>query len=111
MSVISSADASAELKPLTLYRSGWTHKWTSESDSDLVEDSIKVEGYLYWKNNSEDDWIFEPPPCEDPNTQSYHAACRTFGGGSINKQNGYHYFRKSGYPDQSFQTQDGWTTD
>ena len=108
MPAINPADASAELKPLSLYRSGWTHRWTSESDSDLVEDLIKVEGYLYFKSKWEDDWLFEPPACEDPNEYSYHAACRTFGGGPINKQDGYHYFRKSGYQDDSFSTRDVW---
>jgi hypothetical protein len=95
---------------LTLYRSGWTNKWTSESDSDLTEDFIKVEGYLYWWVGG--GWSLEDD-CEDPNTNSSHAACRTYGGGggspSTLKQDGYHYFHTDGYQDDSFQTQDTWT--
>ena len=89
----------------TIYRSGWTHHYTSESDSDLVEDQIKVDGYLYWWVGY---WSLDDH-CQDNNSWSSHAACRTYGGGSQNKQNGYHYFHKSGYTDTSFMTTDFWS--
>ncbi len=89
---------------LLVYRSGWTDRWTSESDSDLWEDSIRVSAYLYWYVSSS--WQFEDS-CTD-STSGHHAACRTYGGGDENRQNGYHYFQKSGYVDQSFQTVDYW---
>ncbi len=92
-----------------VYRSGWTNQWTSESDSDMIEDEIKVEGYLYWWVGY---WSFEDY-CVRDNQWSSHAACRTYGSGggsgSTLHQDGYHYFRKSGYQDQSFQTGHTWT--
>jgi hypothetical protein len=97
-------DMPFDSKLLSVYRSGWTNKWTSESDSDLWEDSIRVSAYLYL--NGPAGWQFEDS-CTD-STSGHHAACRTYGGGDENKQNGYHYFHKSGYEDQSFQTTDHW---
>lgn len=97
-------DMSSDSKLMSGYRSGWTNKWTSESDSDFWEDSIRVTAYLYWKVGG--DWQFEDS-CSDP-TSGHHAACRTYGGGDENKQDGYHYFRKSGLGDQSFRTRDLW---
>ncbi len=91
---------------LTVYRSGWTHHYTSESDSDLVEDRIKVDGYLYWWVGY---WSLDDH-CQDDNSWSSHAACRTYGGSSQNKQNGYHYFQKSGYQNTSFMTTDSWSS-
>jgi len=95
----------------TVYRSGWTHTYSSESDSDLVEDSIKVEAWLYWVHGEDNRSIEDD--CEDPRTYSSHAGCRTFGSGggsgSTMQQDGYHYFHKSGYVDENFQTQDTWT--
>ncbi len=98
-----------EITPLTLYRSGWTHRWTSESDSDLVEELIKVEGYLYWWAGGQ--WNFEDD-CEDSNTYSSHAACRTYSPGVSGtlRQDGYHYFHTQGYQDDWFQTQDIWSS-
>ena len=86
----------------TIYRSGWTHQYTSESDSDLVEDRIKVDGYLYWWAGY---WSLDDH-CQDDNYWASHAACRTYGGGASNKQNGYHYFTKSGYGSDFFTTTD-----
>ena len=86
--------------PRSLYRSGWTHQFTSESDSDLVEDTIKVEAFLYWGTQLDDQ-------CDDENHWSSHAACRTYGQ-SADHQYGYHYFHKTGYPDQDFWTSDYW---
>ena len=89
-----------------LYRRGWTNKWTSESDSDLLEDRIKVEGYLYWANNG-----LLLDNCADDNSWASHAACRTYGGtsGSHLRQDGYHYFHTAGFYDDSFQSSDNWT--
>lgn len=95
---------SSDSKLTSLYRRGWTNKWTSESDSDLWEDSIRVSAYLYL--NGPAGWQFEDS-CNDP-TSGHHAACRTYGGGDENKQNGYHYFQTGGYVDQSFRTTDHW---
>jgi len=89
-----------------VYRSGWTHRWTSESDSDLVEDQINVDAFLYWGSLLED-------TCTDHRTTTSHAACRTYGSGggpgSTMSQHGYHFFHKSGYQDNSFETGDSWT--
>lgn len=92
--------------PTTLYRSGWTNTYTSESDSDLTENQIKVEGYLYWYVGGQ--WYFDDS-CVDDNTWASHAACRTYGGGSENRQDGYHYFHTTGYGDSEFETQDYWS--
>ncbi len=110
LAVPQSADlTTAESEPsllLDVYRSGWTDRFTSESDSDLIEDHIKVDGFLYWWVGGS--WSFEDD-CSDPRDFATHAACRTYGSGSPHAQNGYHYFSKSGYGDQSFQTRDEWT--
>jgi hypothetical protein len=102
---------SGSVGPLSLYRRGWTNQWTSESDSDLVEDFIKVEGFLYWVI-SEDNRQLEDD-CADPRSYSSHASCRTYGGGggsgSTLQQDGYHYFQTDGYVDDNFGTQDTWT--
>jgi hypothetical protein len=94
----------------SVYRSGWTNTHTSESDSDLSEDTIKVTGYYYWKYNQGDSWILgDDSPCEDLRYNQSHAACRTYGStGNYHKQDGYHYFHTSGYTDDSFQTTDTW---
>jgi len=93
---------------LELYRSGWTNRVASESDSDLVEDKIKVEGFLYWVISGED---FYETWCEDPRTWSTHASCRTSTSGSGSwHQNGRHYFQTAGYVDDNFQTDDYWTS-
>lgn len=96
------------LQPLIiLYRSGWTHCFSSESDSDLVEDQIKAQGWLYYK--LEDTWYYDDD-CEDLRTWSSHAGCRTYGGVWDHfKQDGYHYFHTAGYSDDSFQTRDEWS--
>ncbi len=106
----STAAPSNSMVPMALYRRGWTDRWTSESDSDLIEDRIKVEGYLYLWVSGGGYWALEDN-CEDDNNFSSHAACRTYGGGSGSslKQDGYHYFHTSGYVDDHFQTQDRWT--
>jgi hypothetical protein len=91
----------------SIYRSGWTHYYTSESDSDLVEDQIKVTAFLYWWVNNH--WSLDDS-CEDPRTWASHAACRTYGGGSLNRQDGYHYFHKAGYQDDNFSTQYMWSS-
>jgi len=101
------ADPNVEsIGPLAVYRSGWTYQWASESDSDLLEDRIKVEGYLYWEVGGS--WHYDDQ-CTDDNYWSHHAACRTYGQGHL-RQRGYHYFRKSGYYDQSFWSLYEWTT-
>ncbi|MEA3309742.1 MAG: hypothetical protein U9Q70_09565 [Chloroflexota bacterium] len=67
------ADSSVgSIGALAVYRSGWTYKWTSESDSDLLEDRIKVEGYLYWEVGGS--WYYDDQ-CTDDNNWSHHAAC------------------------------------
>jgi hypothetical protein len=91
-----------------LYRRGWTHYYTSESDSDLTEDMIKVEAYLYWVLSYD---LLEDQ-CEDTNNWSSHAACRTYGAtgsGSRMKQVGHHYFQTSGYVDSQLESSHEWT--
>lgn len=101
-----SVGISADNTILSLYRRGWTHEWTSESHSDLWEDSIRVRAYLYLKTGT--GWQLDGN-CDDP-TYGHHAACST--GPVLHgefRQDGYHYFQKSGYVPQSFQTRDEWT--
>jgi hypothetical protein len=102
--------AAATYSATTFYRSGWTHQFSSESDSDLTEDSIRVEGYLYHIVNGT--LYFDPPACIDSKQGSMHAACRTYGGsGSYERlQNGHHYFYTAGYGSDNFSTQDHWTS-
>lgn len=92
---------------LLAYRSGCTHRVTSESDSDLVEDLIKVEGYLYYWLSGQ--WQYDDQ-CGDQHSTSSHAACRTYNVGFDHwKQDGYHYFHKAGFQDTWFSTRDEWT--
>ncbi|MCZ2154248.1 MAG: hypothetical protein LC114_10195 [Bryobacterales bacterium] len=91
----------------SIYRSGWTSYYTSESDSDLTEDHIKVQAYLYWWLN--DHWSLLDS-CVEDNYWASHAACRTYGGASQQRQKGYHYFQKAGYQDESFSTQHTWSS-
>jgi hypothetical protein len=93
----------------SLYRSGWTNRNTSESDSDLTENRIKVEAWLYYWFSSQ--WNHEDD-CVDQNYWSSHAACSTTGSVVWDdwRQDGYHYFHKTGYVDDNFQTRDEWTT-
>ena len=60
----------------------------ASSDSDLVEDEIKVEGYLYWWVN--DGWSYDDQ-CDDSNLTSSRAVCRTYGGGNTNKSSNSNY--------------------
>lgn len=93
--------ASIEQGLMTVYRSAWTNRWTTESDSDLQETIIRAQGFLYL-NDQLEDW------CNDPNS-GQHAACRTYGGEyGKNRQDGYHYFSAPGYVDQNFRTRDSW---
>ena len=92
----------------SLSRRGSTYRWTSQSESDLVEDEIKVEGYLYWWVN--DGWSYDDQ-CDDSNLTSSRAVCRTYGGGNTNKSEGFHYFHTSGYVDDSFwSSHTGWSS-
>ncbi len=91
---------------LTLYRSGWTHQWASESDSDLVEDWMKVEGWLYQIIGGNEYYEMK---CEDAGTHTSHRACRNTGTPGQWHQNGRHYFHTAGYVDDYFQTDDYWT--
>lgn len=91
-----------------VYRSGWTHTATSESDSDLAEDQINVDGFKYIRWVAGGSWQLDDS-CDDHRTNTSHAACRTFGSGGVaEKQDGYHYFHKSGYGDTNFSTSDTW---
>lgn len=104
--------SSGELGVLSsLYRRGSTYRWTSQSDSDLTEDDIRVTGYLYWKVGGS--WLFEDS-CYDPKTQSQRAVCRTYGpggSGQTMKSEGFHYFHTTGYVDASFWTSHiNWTS-
>lgn len=91
-----------------VYRSGWTSLVTSESDSDLVEDMIKVQGWLYWIVGGSE--CFDDS-CVDTQYISTHAACRTSTSGSGDwHQNGRHYFHTDGFGDDDFQTDDYWTS-
>ncbi len=93
---------------LTLYRSGRTDRTTSESDSDIAEDYINVEGYLYWYDSSMVRHYWDD--CDKPEQYSTHTVCtNTSGGGGTWEQDGDHYFRTAGYVDDHFETRDRWT--
>jgi hypothetical protein len=88
-----------------VYRSGWTYMSTSESDSDFIENLIRVTGYAYYRSGGNQSLM---AMCTDPQYNATHAACNTFPGNTANYQKGYHFFRKSGYADQSFWTEYSW---
>lgn len=91
-----------------LYRSGWTHTATSESDSDLAEENINVNAFKYIRWIEGGSWQLDDS-CADHRTNTSHAACRTYGSGGVaEKQNGYHFFHKSGFNDTNFSTSDTW---
>ncbi len=96
--------SSGEFGVVSLYRRGSTYQWTSQSDSDLTENDIRVTGYLYWKVGGA--WQHEDT-CYDPKTQSQRAVCRTYGpggSGQTMKSEGFHYFHTTGYVDDAFWT-------
>jgi hypothetical protein len=91
----------------TFYRSGSTHHNTSRSDSDLTEDRIKVEGFLYYLLSGT---YYYDTQCLDDKTTSMTAVCATVGGVFHQlRQDGNHYFWNSVYGNDSFRTQDTWT--
>lgn len=96
---------------LSYGRTGDTVMFTTRSDSDIIEDEIKADAYLYAWYPSLQLWQLVGPPCSDPQTNSSHAACRTYwyGGTGINlAQEGYHYWINSTYGNESLETYDNW---
>jgi hypothetical protein len=89
------------------YRSGSTHHNTSDSGSDLAEDQIKVEGFLYYLLSGT---YYYDDQCSDNHYDSSHASCSTIPiGFSQWRQNGYHYFWNSVYGNDNFSTNDYWS--
>ena len=104
------ASLSADLSPALSYgRSGSTNRYTSRTDSGLIENQTKVEGYLlYWAYWIEL-WQLDDT-CEQQHLDSSHALCSTSGGPSGLQlgQQGYHYWINSIYGNDSLGTWDTW---
>ena len=94
---------------LSYGRVGSTSRYTGRTISGLIENEIKVEGYLWMWWPDIQLWQIEDT-CEQPHTNSSSATCRTYGGSSGYQlgQQGYHYWINSTYGNDSLQTWDTW---
>ena len=94
---------------LSYGRTGSTSHYNSTTNSGLIENEIKVEGYLWMRWPNVQRWYIEDT-CEQSHTNSSSAACRTYGGTSGYQlgQQGYHYWINSTYGNDSLETWDTW---
>lgn len=95
---------------LSYGRSGSTVMFTTTSDSGIIEDEIKADGYLSAWYPMPEVWQLEDS-CSDPKPLAKHAACRTYwygGSGTNLAQDGYHYWINSTYGNESLEMYDNW---
>jgi hypothetical protein len=100
------------VRPMTTYRSGWTNAWhewhwplnwghvgSHNSDSDLVEDEIWVDGFMkiksYWDDSCKRHTSGTSAHCRTELT--YHLVYNFY-------VESHHTFHKAGYPDTYFET-------
>lgn len=106
MRLASQQGAGTEADAMSSDRRGETFQNASESDSDLIEDQIKVDGFLYIQSGG--NWYYDTQ-CGDAKQWATHAACRnSYSWNGWKRQDGDHYFSKAGWQDTHLGTRYEW---